>query len=226
MPLVRVPSLALCSTPASNPPSVRTSLVASLVASQVVLEDDVELTTSAHAVSSDIHKCDALGAAGGCTLLLLGYVDAYWATHALYVTPAGARRLLATSDGWCAPPTDYHTHRLCVGDAGKDESFEKTASPSSWHRSHALEGNRCLAANTSGASSGGGGGDSGVSSNAARAIAAALGGAGVTRLAFRPPELYGMGHFVQNRTRAYIHGGNGFALVNLSSSRGQQGANC
>ena len=73
MPLVRVPGLALCSTPASNPPSVRTSLVASLVASQVVLEDDVELTTSAHAVSSDIHKCDALGAAGGvpCFLLLL-----------------------------------------------------------------------------------------------------------------------------------------------------------
>ena len=84
--------------------------------SMVVVEDDIHIGTGADALRRDVRRCDALGAA--CELLYVGYVDAFWATHALYVTPRGAKRLLALSSAKCPEPADYHTHRLCSGGAG------------------------------------------------------------------------------------------------------------
>ena len=167
-----------------------------------------------------------------CEVLYLGYVDAYWATHALYVTPAGARRLLAASGRWCASPTDYHTHRLCVGDispkVGGSDNFGQTANPSSWHREHSLSAS-CLAPNITHASylhqgsrpaSGRGNGGSWSRTASSQASGGAAAG-----MRLRSPALYGMGHFVQNRSiPPYIHGGGMAAAANVNLSVIGQGA--
>jgi hypothetical protein len=70
------------------------SFIASTNVSMLVLEDDIELTSSALRMHADVQRCDA---SPECAILFVGFVDAYWATHALYVTPWGARQLITTS---------------------------------------------------------------------------------------------------------------------------------
>lgn len=191
------------------------SVIASSGVGMVVLEDDIELATSPASLRRDVRRCETLGGHGGCALMLLGYVDAYWATHAMYVAPEGARKLLKESAGQCAEPTDYHTHRLCVGDLNQGKPHVRdaeTATPSTWHRQHRLSGH-CLAANAS------------VSGAEMTQLLLRHGrGARASAVRLRAPELYGVGHFVQNRTRGYIHAARGFAKI-AEDAKGQ-GSHC
>lgn len=142
------------------------SVIASSNRSMLVLEDDVEFVSSAAHLHADIRRCDERAT---CELLFIGCVDAFWATHALYISPRGARELLRRSAGRCAEPTDYHTHRMCMlsGDFGQNDHrlSPRCAEPS--ESQHADAGR------------------------------------------LRAPELYGYGHFVQNRTIGlYLHSQN------------------
>ena len=192
------------------------SIVAAANVSMLVLEDDVELASTAEALHADVQRCEASAQRGGCELLLVGFVDAYWATHALYVTPRGARRLLHLSrPRWgCGEPTDYYTHRMCStavegcafgGNCVKDRQ-------ASWYRNHAALSPRCLAASIS------------------QQLPIRNGDAQLhknTPFRLRAPELYGVGHFTQNRTRGYIHRLQGFKLVGeRTASKDGQGEHC
>ena len=146
------------------------SFIASTNISMLVLEDDIEIVSSALRVHADVHRCDA---SPECAILFVGFVDAFWATHALYVTPWGARQLLEKSaTRRCPEPADFYTHRLCQ--ASRDS---RDLGPSD-HRlaPHCFK-------------------------PASAWRQEQLDGAGL-----RAPDLYGVGHFVQNRTLgAFIH---------------------
>ena len=184
------------------------SLIANGNVSMAVLEDDIELASSAAAIRRDVARCEAsrraprAAAGGACELLYLGFVDAFWATHALWVSPPAARALLQQTSRACSEPTDYHTHRLCLG--------RPTERSGSWHVNRVLLP-RCHAPAPHAAPAG-----------ASRRLSAAAPASAAPRS--RAPELYGMGHFIQNRTRGYIHRLRGFKLVD--GGAGGQGANC
>ena len=183
------------------------SIIATANRGMVVLEDDIELATSSDLVQRDVRRCAADRA--DCELLFLGFVDAYWATHSLYVTPTAARRLLAESSSACVKPTDFYTHQLCVGevDGGDGRRGHTSAAMASglwWHRDHRLLAH-CRAPN--------------VTSTEAQGPASVSSSSQLVqgqRVWLRAREIYGMGHFVQNRTAAYIHG----ASVTMSRSCG------
>ena len=184
------------------------SLIASTNTSMAVLEDDIELGTSAAAIRRDVLACDASyrGEADAdgtaCQLLYLGYVDAYWATHAPYIAPSAAKKLLRASGRHCPEPTDYHTHRFCLA-----PSTERLAT---WHVARNLSTN-CRAFSPS-------------VSGTLEPLAHRRQHAAFRSQSLRSSELYGMGHLLQNRTRGYIHKLAGFGLVEGTSDG--QGANC
>ena len=168
------------------------SIIAATATPMLVLEDDIELASTSEQLHADLRRCDgakaeaplsrAVGSKTGnrtsasCELLFVGFVDAHWATHALYVTPHAARKLLRASASRCSGPADHHTHRMCLGEGR------------SWHADHHL-GPHCF-------------GPVGFSSEPHAEEVAGIG-------QLRPPELYGVGHFVQNRTLGnYIHSQN------------------
>ncbi len=178
------------------------SLIASTNISMVVLEDDIELASSAGRLHVDVQRCEARRAE--CALLFVGFVDAFWATHALYLTPWGARQLIERSaQRRCPEPTDYYTHRLCQVTRDFGQTNHRLAS-------------HCLAP------------------TAAYARRRELLEAGL-----RPPELYGVGHFVQNRTLGvFIHSQNALTgkfgsgsgtkgtKLSLTGNANTLGANC
>ena len=213
-------------------------LIANANISMAVLEDDIEIghAASAASVQREIAQCEESYSQGPwqlrasvpfsaswsprCELLFLGYVDAFWATHALWITPSAARRLLKDSHKWCPEPTDYYTHRFCSTQnrwtTDKQEAAEYVAT---WHKDQKLA-SRCR---MPGAGDGNGNGDE--TSSWLKWVG--LGGGRATngvKLRMRPPELYGVGLLVQNRTRGYIHRLRGFGGADASGEG--QGVNC
>lgn len=139
-------------------------------------------------------------------VLLAGYIDALWATHALYITPPGARWLLARSHHPCAGPADYHTHRLCSIEAARAEeetrAAHKTAwgalgSGLTWHRGGSVSGHCLVPTLAMHHHQHQHHRDTTSSPAVARAE---------QRMHLRASELFGVGHFVQNRSIvAYLH---------------------
>lgn len=193
------------------------SLIASTNVSMVVLEDDIELAGSSARLQLDVRRCEARRTTrdGACLVLFLGFVDAYWATHALYVTPPGARRLLERSSKRCPEPTDYHTHRLCLLTADFGQTDHRLAphclAPTGFH-GH-FQGH-----------------SHGSALHVAREAQHALARPALERSqALRAPELYGAGHFTQNRTLGrYIHSQNALngRFGGGTKPTEGQGANC
>jgi hypothetical protein len=200
------------------------SLIATTNVSMLILEDDVELVSSAAALHHDIFRCKAAGTR--CKLLYAGLVDSFWSTHALYVTPQGAHWLLGASRAACAAPTDYHTRRLCdasetTGSTSKEAKREQATSlRSSWHRTFSMAAH-CMTPSFNGALS------SGFLVEEQRlARGRAADSLNPPHAYLRAPELYGVGHFVQNRSLgAYIHRVPGASRVAGIAADGQ-GSNC
>ena len=195
------------------------SLIASSNVSMAVIEDDIEMITGAAAIRKDVLACETSYRAADtrgvpCQLLYLGLVDAYWATHALYITPAAARQLLRASRRPCPEPTDYHTHRMCLA-----PSTERLAS---WHVARELAAH-CRAFSHVAREESEPRRLSSVSSRRQSHVLDGPSPRGPIRQ-MRPAELYGMGHLVQNRTRGYIHKLKGFDVVDEKGDG--QGANC
>ena len=215
------------------------SIIANTNVSMAVLEDDIDLVSREASIREDIHACEASRAADApasaprCELLYLGFVDAYWATHALYITPSAARQLLTASGRWCPEPTDYHTHRFC----SSLQPDSDASSVAGWHTNRGLA-ERCFApfhqtgyaapAAVPNRRLGSHGAELSLppphSSELSPNWQVLRDHAGDVAIHLRPAELYGVGHFIQNRTRGYIHKQKGFTLVD--STGDGQGANC
>ena len=133
-----------------------------------VFEDDVEFVSTPELLLQDVDRCNSNS---NCSILFGGYVDAYFATHALYVKRSGARRLLSTlrnTWGRCrgkVVPLDHVTKQLC---ARKASWYQERHAP--WYLLRGLEP-FCM-------------GPSPVPTDRTR---------------LRPSGLAGLGHFVQNR---------------------------
>jgi hypothetical protein len=133
-----------------------------------VFEDDVEFVSTPELLQRDVDRCNS---DANCSILFGGFVDAYFATHALYVKRSGAHRLLGESrNSWgrCrgkVVPLDHVTKQLC---ARKASWYQERRTP--WYLVTGLEP-FCM-------------GPSPVPTDRTR---------------LRPSGLAGLGHFVQNR---------------------------
>ena len=97
--------------------------------STVVFEDDIIFTSNVEVLQNDIVECET---SKNCQLLFIGFSDAHFTTHALYITPRAAHHLLKASDICIKQPADFYTQKFCA----QKDWFQND---NEWHRLQGLK---------------------------------------------------------------------------------------
>ena len=146
----------------------------------LILEDDARFVSTHERLYSDLARCNARPQ---CEILYAGYADAFFASHAVYVKPRGARRLLNLSYAQGEPckrqSVDVYLHKLCVAKPAwyQPRYMGMSAPPGTPWFQHQQLSSRC-----------------------AEPILAPL------ETEIRPAGLFGVGHFLQDQRarKSYI----------------------